>query len=478
VASLECGQWYSSPCVCDSDVKYCDDGENGASDDIIDQHPFWKDFVGYFKYEVTDLGTPLNDPTARTNPRFLDAHGYLNNTIVGTRLYRHQYSIAKPNPDVNCTAPDLSGGQPDCFSECGFGCAFMVEGYATSTPERDGTVLTTLELQPSLNIPITMPGLDVDNTMEGDFKQVPIDETTLFGSAVSGVFKITNTFTFTNPDKSQASAIEDVYMNVGGQSYLVSQTRSTYTRMPDEESFMAAIKASYEEDKIRDSKKPSVPMTSSCSQTDQESCPSEEDFCEIDPHCVAEAKYQEPDATLKAGPIAGIVVACFVVLIGVLYYFHLQQMKAQAARNQAVFARRIAETIKLEGPDRELTPEALAEEFKKIDNGCVDGNIDKKELWEFLNSGKVNKMNEKDFNALFAALDTDGDGTVSFMEFSAYMGKAYGDFEKMKDSASVRDMRGGTKSDKFYSGVSTRILSVPEPAKEVEKMEEIAEENV
>ena len=39
-------------------------------------------------------------------------------------------------------------------------------------------------------------------------------------------------------------------------------------------------------------------------------------------------------------------------------------------------------------------------------------------------------MNESDFNALFSALDTGGDGTVSFMEFSAYMGKAYGEFER------------------------------------------------
>ena len=52
----------------------------------------------------------------------------------------------------------------------------------------------------------------------------------------------------------------------------------------------------------------------------------------------------------------------------------------------------------------------------------------------------------------------------------------------MKDSLSVRDVcaavRGGAKKDNFYSGVSSRILSVTEPEKELDKMEEIYEENV
>lgn len=48
-------------------------------------------------------------------------------------------------------------------------------------------------------------------------------------------------------------------------------------------------------------------------------------------------------------------------------------------------------------------PEAMAEDFKKIDGaGNTNGTIDKKELWDFINSGKVAKMNESDFNALFS----------------------------------------------------------------------------
>ena len=98
------------------------------------------------------------------------------------------------------------------------------------------------------------------------------------------------------------------------------------------------------------------------------------------------------------------------------------------------------------------------------------------ELWDFINSGKVNKMDEKDFNALFATLDTDGDGTVSFMEFSAYMGKCYDDFDKVKSDDSVKQARGKMK-DNYYAGVSRRILGAETAAPLVDVDEENGSEN-
>lgn len=47
-------------------------------------------------------------------------------------------------------------------------------------------------------------------------------------------------------------------------------------------------------------------------------------------------------------------------------------------------------------------------------------------------SRNVAKMNKSDFNTLFSTLDTDGNGSVSFMDFCADMGKCYGDFGAMK----------------------------------------------
>jgi len=476
--AAKCGQWFSSNCMCDSDLRYCPDGTNGASDNIKDQHPFWKDYEGYYSYTFNQfmfgLYPPQDDWFDFTN---FPTVGFMNHTIAGSRAYNHRYQMMAPNPNANCSTPTpMPVPGWDVYSTCGLnGLGILQEGFGTSTPERDGTVTTTTALQPDAG-----EGMSMSMDASAEYKTFPIDDNTLFGSAKSNIFLITETFSFINKEKTQASAVQDIYMTAGNTTTLVQSNRMSFTRMESAAAFTDAVNAKYDEFNVT-YVKANLPMTKACSRAAAnglaEECPTEEDFCSVDPRCASTVEYLEPDASVEAGPIVGIVVACFVVLLAVLYYFHLKAMKDQAARNQAIFARRIAETIKLEGPDRTLTPEALAAEFKKIDGaGNTDGTIDKKELWDFLNSGKVAKMNESDFNALFSALDTDGDGTVSFMEFSAYMGKAYGDFEKMKDSSSVRDMRGGARMDSYYSGISTRILSVAEePKKEVEKMEKIAE---
>lgn len=475
--AAKCGQWFSSNCICDSDLRYCPDGTNAASDNIKDQHPFWKDYEGYYSYTFNTFMFGLY---TADNDWFLNGRsptfGFMNHTIVGSRAYSHRYQMDAPNPEANCSTPMPLYVPPGWDGTCRLnGMGIMQEGFGTSTPERDGTVTTTTALQPDAG----GAGMSMDASAE--YKSFPIDDKTLFGSAKSDMFLIMETFSFINKEKTEASAVQDVYMTVGNTTTLVSSSRIAFTRMESAAAFVDAVNAKYDEFNIT-YVKAVLPMNKTCSRAEAngiaKECPTEEDFCKVDPRCASTVKYQEPDASVEAGPIVGIVLACFVVLLAVLYYFHRKAMKDQATRNQAMFARRIAETIKLEGPDRTLTPEALAAEFKKIDGaGNTDGTIDKKELWDFLNSGNVAKMNESDFNALFSALDTDGDGTVSFMEFSAYMGKAYGDFEKMKDSSSVREMRGGAKMDSYYSGVSTRILSVAnEPKEEIEKMEKFAED--
>jgi Ca2+-binding EF-hand superfamily protein len=82
------------------------------------------------------------------------------------------------------------------------------------------------------------------------------------------------------------------------------------------------------------------------------------------------------------------------------------------------------------GSDRQLTPENLAAEFKRIDtdNG---GTISREELWEFISSGKAGDLSESDFNSLFSAIDLYKSGSVDFMEFAAFFGKCSEDFERV-----------------------------------------------
>ena len=50
--AADCGLWYTSPCVCDTDIRYCKEGQNGASNDILDQHPIWAHMQGFYEFEA------------------------------------------------------------------------------------------------------------------------------------------------------------------------------------------------------------------------------------------------------------------------------------------------------------------------------------------------------------------------------------------------------------------------------------------
>jgi hypothetical protein len=89
--------------------------------------------------------------------------------------------------------------------------------------------------------------------------------------------------------------------------------------------------------------------------------------------------------------IAGFTVASIMLLVAALYALHVMRTKQRERRYKTKFARRIADTIDLRvnrASMRQLTPEALAKEFKKIDSETPGGNILKEGLWNFLSTGK------------------------------------------------------------------------------------------
>ena len=86
--------------------------------------------------------------------------------------------------------------------------------------------------------------------------------------------------------------------------------------------------------------------------------------------------YQEPDATIKAGPIVGIVCAVFAVLLIILYYCHRRSLAAQRERLKNMFARHVIDSLGIGkgGSADFLTMEALQEEFNAIDVGKEGGD--------------------------------------------------------------------------------------------------------
>jgi hypothetical protein len=93
-------------------------------------------------------------------------------------------------------------------------------------------------------------------------------------------------------------------------------------------------------------------------------------------------------------------VAGIVLLIAALYGLHVMRAKHQERRYKTKFAKRIANTISRRVSMRQLTPEALASEFKKIDSESPDGAISKEGLWNFLSSGKAGEHSRSLFSTL------------------------------------------------------------------------------
>jgi hypothetical protein len=94
-----------------------------------------------------------------------------------------------------------------------------------------------------------------------------------------------------------------------------------------------------------------------------------------------------------------------LIILG-LYGAHRHILRQQANRNCVKFAKRISETIHLEGSDRQLTADKLAAEFKKC-SAEEDGTISEDDLWVFISSGQAGTMGQADFNGPFAAIYLD-----------------------------------------------------------------------
>ena len=122
----------------------------------------------------------------------------------------------------------------------------------------------------------------------------------------------------------------------------------------------------------------------------------------------------------------------------ILWCIHLYLQKQQAQRYRTAFATRIAETVRINRSSRRsLTPDALLSEFKRIDADVEDGKLSQEELWQFLSDGKAGEMSRNDFDALFAAMDLDKNGSVDFLEFCAFMGQCHDEYAKERSRPRV-----------------------------------------
>lgn len=132
---------------------------------------------------------------------------------------------------------------------------------------------------------------------------------------------------------------------------------------------------------------------------------------------------------VEGGMIALIVILSLAVLVGGFVFIQRRAAKAQAARIQSQFAKQIAKTVSISGG---FSPESLAGEFRKADKD-LSGSLDKAEVRAFMGG----KMDARDFDAMIAAIDIDGSGTVDYAKFCAFI--AHIDTSKTVKSGNADD---------------------------------------
>lgn len=136
-------------------------------------------------------------------------------------------------------------------------------------------------------------------------------------------------------------------------------------------------------------------------------------------------------------------------------------MKKRTRCLRRVFAAQVAQHVDLRGSVSQLPPDKLAQEFRRIDRGLrestagtADGYITREEPWEFLSTGKAGELSEKDFNALFDAMDVQKRGKVNFVEFCSYLSdcsKEIKEVQKSQEGMGTRHDRRGSADDRLMA---------------------------
>ena len=325
--------------------------------------------------------------------------------------------------------PDGTRNTVDPNEVCGeHGNVQIIEEFGTSTFEKDGTInLIWVNVGPESDESSGIPSQET--------RMSTVDDNAVFTYINQpGVFAYTLTETFYGEGQAFLIGVGTGASDEPGAPNFKRQAGSLSGPKIGVDDFLPALKKTYEEHKVRNipdwvNKGQALP---NCLSETWAGCPTEEVWCsEMDPSC-NESVYQEPASSLNSFGIAltTILVVAFVSFWG--YIFKRYVVASQQKRYKAHFAKIMQDRIGHMGHLSQLDPQELEEEFKRIDGGLngSDGMIQKDELWAWVESGKAGTMRKSDFDALFATMDLDGDGEVSFVEFCGFMARCGSEYDK------------------------------------------------
>lgn len=433
VASSEaasCGDPLYNKCkLSDSDVRY--DAE--ASNNLKDQDPIYEKLEGFWVGNYTFLtGEGITFPSSLYDEtygfgwpyKYGDYRGAINITIVGSRFYQHNYFFYPPASDSFCAEnPNPEKGKSNVYGSgvCGVNGGFKsFDAFSTASHEKDGTM-------------ISMKGAgtykDFVNTA------YPIDRNTLLYTSTDNKTQFhsqTNVF-FPDDNTRTRTAYGFDYAAPASSNPLMYSSLYREKKVSEEE-WLQAIKEFKTMYNVPSEDTAPAPMQTSCLTGDWAGgvgvkCPTEEDFCEIDPNC-SESPYKPEEPTLSAVQVSLLVAGLFTGLFIMFYIFYRLQRTKRERQMKLRILYVLAQNITIAPTAGKLNAEDLLKEFQHIDKN-KDGKMSKDEMSDWIGDGKLGDISDKDFNLMWSVMDIDGDGEVDFVEFSAYLSSSDEAFEKV-----------------------------------------------
>lgn len=419
-ASFKCGiKGVTSRCIGDTDIRYNPD----VSYDLKELDFFWKLLEGLY---VGDHCIYLADGTPQSKvylPGLPKEGGFgswdgcnhkffLNITFNGSRYYRHEYMVLKHNADG-----------PGGLQLPGF--VYPIDFFGTSTFQK--------------NAEIKKLGTIGGYPRGGNFTVDTANQLTLIPVGNKSYIALTDNNNSSGEDPELYESIQcvdsecnQISLYIEGYKLLVDGTRAVdYSERAsgikvDKDTWMEELGKAFTKYNVPppnnpfteipgfDSKgftQPFDPATSdSAPECHTLDCPTEEDWKEQDPY-LGTSPYIEPFGDLN---IAFVIP----VPILILYVIYTRFLEHRENRLKDDMLRSIANSMGIT-KSKELKRKDLQKMFDMVDDDN-NGILEKSEVKSLVDEAGVGHMSEKDFEILFAAIDLDGDGTLDFMEFSAF----------------------------------------------------------
>mmetsp|Transcript_7355 Transcript_7355/g.10908 ORF Transcript_7355/g.10908 Transcript_7355/m.10908 type:complete len:476 (-) Transcript_7355:613-2040(-) len=422
-----CNSLLFEDCVSETDPHFAAKGPS----DILGQDGRWGKLTGFFRVDVKSFDpvngggekpSPYNPEVPATARSPYDSgvrSAYYNHTAVGSRLLLNRIYFARPAPEEFCAAVTF----PPPFEgyDCGVtGHSEFAGIYAALNHENDGT-LSVARATGRYSFPGEVFESDEESliiiTDDNSF-EIHVHKKGSFGS-----FSSVQEIVFFGDDSASA-----VHTSINGEK-ISSVEVVTLTRITEDE-FLKGIEETNDDFNVPEVLRVESPMTSDVPTGYEDIFPTEADWCGglISDVACTESPYQEPNPKMKDGFVALFVIIGLAVFGSVAYLLHRNAVKKQQKRYKEQFVRGIARNITIAPSAGMIPADKLKAEFDHIDKN-KGGTITKDELKEFMDTGKFGTISEKDFEAMWSAMDVDGSGEVDFVEFTTFLGSCGTEFE-------------------------------------------------